>query len=131
MAEVSSNLAARVRSGPAEDGPFHIAASLPRVVSHLVTKRTLVMTYEAGARLTDPDAIANCGVDISAFIRMVARAYAQQMFSDGLYNADPHPGNFLVSTAEGTMYEPVLLDFGLATHLTSELIPDLLDVDST
>jgi aarF domain-containing kinase len=43
------------------------------------------------------------------------------MFSDGFYNADPHPGNFLVSLAPQTLHQPVLLDFGLTTSLTPEL----------
>jgi hypothetical protein len=90
MAEVSSNLAARQRTAPREDGPFHIAVQLPKVVTEFVRRRMLVMTYEEGARLTDPKAIADSGVDIQKFIAMVARAYAQQMFADGMYNADPH-----------------------------------------
>lgn len=41
--------------------------------------------------------------------------------SDGMYNADPHPGNFLISTQAHSRHQPVLLDFGLCTRLTPAL----------
>lgn len=41
--------------------------------------------------------------------------------SDGMYNADPHPGNFLISTQAHRRHEPILLDFGLCTRLTPAL----------
>jgi hypothetical protein len=41
--------------------------------------------------------------------------------SDGMYNADPHPGNFLISTQDHSRHQPVLLDFGLCTRLTPAL----------
>jgi hypothetical protein len=39
------------------------------------------------------------------------------MFVDGFFNADPHPGNFLVSTDPETLHKPILLDFGLTKTL--------------
>mmetsp|Transcript_39787 Transcript_39787/g.106092 ORF Transcript_39787/g.106092 Transcript_39787/m.106092 type:complete len:500 (+) Transcript_39787:1107-2606(+) len=44
----------------------------------------------------------------------VTRAYAHQIFVDGFYSADPHPGNILV---DRTTLMPVLLDFGLTKEL--------------
>jgi hypothetical protein len=41
--------------------------------------------------------------------------------SDGMYNADPHPGNFLISTQAHSLHTPILLDFGLCTRLTPAL----------
>jgi len=129
MAEVSANIqsAAAIAAGGGatadeEDAlPLRVEACLARVVPEFTSRRLLVMSYEEGARLTDPDAIAACGVDIAEFIRSIARAYARQMFIDGIYNADPHPGNFLVSTQPTTKHMPILLDFGLCTRLTPAL----------
>ena len=46
----------------------------------LTSRRLLVMSYEEGARLTDPDSVLESGVDIAGFIESIARAYAKQMF---------------------------------------------------
>ena len=128
MAEVSANIQSAAAAAGANGGsvggeadPLRVEACLPRVVPEYTSRRLLVMSYEEGARLTDPDAVAASGVDIAEFIRSVARAYARQMFIDGIYNADPHPGNFLVSTQPSTKHMPILLDFGLCTRLTPAL----------
>lgn len=44
------------------------------------------------------------------------QVYAQQLFVDGLFNADPHPGNLMVQVREGRAL-PVLLDFGMTVRL--------------
>ena len=67
------------------------------------------------------DQVARGHNKCSASSARVTRAPGQMMFSDGFYNADPHPGNFLVSLAPQTLHQPVLLDFGLTTSLTPEL----------
>ena len=69
--------------------PVEVDVLLPRVVPELTSRRLLVMSYEEGARLTEPPSVTRTGVDVGEFIRAVARAYAQQMFIDGVYNADP------------------------------------------
>lgn len=78
MAEISANLSsgAAVERGNA----LHVDASLPRVLPDLTSRRLLVMSYEEGARLTDPDSVLESGVDIAGFIESIARAYAKQMF---------------------------------------------------
>ncbi|KAF5940413.1 hypothetical protein HYC85_021580 [Camellia sinensis] len=43
-------------------------------------------------------------------------AYAHQIYVDGFFNGDPHPGNFLVS--KEPPYRPILLDFGLTKLLS-------------
>ena len=41
------------------------------------------------------------------------------MFTDGFFNADPHPGNLLVRNEPGIGPLPVLLDFGLCKRLAN------------
>lgn len=94
MAEVSANLSAAGGCGAADGGgagdpALEVDVLLPRVVPELTSRRLLVMSYEEGARLTEPPSVTRTGVDVGEFIRAVARAYAQQMFIDGVYNADP------------------------------------------
>ncbi len=78
MAEVAANLS----SSTAMDrgSAMNVGAFLPRVVPELTSRRLLVMSYEEGARLTDPDSVRESGVDIAEFIESIARAYAKQMF---------------------------------------------------
>jgi ubiquinone biosynthesis protein len=60
-------------------------------------------------------------VDRRAAARICVEAYCQQIFIDGLYHADPHPGNLLVQTpvTQGGPPTIVFLDFG-ATATVSE-----------
>ena len=63
--------------------------------------------------MTDDDAMTRHGVDRDALLRRVAQAFAVQIFLDGFFNADPHPGNLLVQVQPDGTARPVLLDFGL------------------
>lgn len=92
MAEVTANLSSAKIGGvsleshgsrssnDADTSLLSVEASLPRVVPELTSRRMLVMSYEEGARLTDPASVRECGVDIANFIEKIARAYAKQMF---------------------------------------------------
>lgn len=44
---------------------------------------------------------------------------ATQVYRDGLFNCDPHPGNILVHVEDGSA-TPVLLDFGMTKKLTDK-----------
>ena len=46
----------------------------------------------------------------------ICQAYAHQVYCDGYFNADPHPGNILVQVHDGKA-TPVLLDFGMVKVL--------------
>lgn len=53
------------------------------------------MTYMAGVRLNDIDALDKLGVDKQVLVDSITRAYAHQIYVDGFFNADPHPGQHL------------------------------------
>ena len=55
----------------------------------------MVMTYMAGVRLNDIDALDKLGVDKQVLVDSITRAYAHQIYVDGFFNADPHPGQHL------------------------------------
>ena len=54
------------------------------------------------------------GVDKKDVARRLVRLYCQMIFVDGVYHADPHPGNILVQD-DGAI---VLLDFGAVAELS-------------
>jgi predicted unusual protein kinase regulating ubiquinone biosynthesis (AarF/ABC1/UbiB family) len=49
-----------------------------------------------GIKISDVDALARAGVDRSELAHRFYRAYLKQWFLDGIFHADPHPGNLFV-----------------------------------
>lgn len=93
----------------------------PEVVWSHTTDRVLTQTRMGGMKITDVDAITAAGLEPRAVIEVLVRAYFKQLLVDGLYHADPHPGNFFVNAlpADGSVAgnghaEPAItfLDFG-------------------
>lgn len=74
------------------------------------------MVYMDGVRLNDVAKLKELGVDMQVLVESITRSYAHQIYVDGFFNADPHPGNFLVSKVPP--FKPILLDFGLTKSLT-------------
>lgn len=92
---------------------------VPTVIESHSTARLLTMSYVPGLSLSDPGALQARGVPIEAVLDRIVRAFAQQLFVDGLFQADPHPGNLqVVDEPEATTRPRVLLvDFGLSQRL--------------
>ncbi len=91
---------------------------IPEVVTALVTRRVLVLDYIEGTRIDRlHERIASGEIDLRKLVRTVGELYLQMMLVDGLFHADPHPGNLLVD-AEGRV---VLLDFGMVIPVEREL----------
>ena len=93
----------------------------PRVVAEYSTARVLTTEWMEGVKVADLERLGAAGVDRRQTARVCVEAYCQQIFIDGLYHADPHPGNLLVQAAATPGASPtvVFLDFG-ATATVSE-----------
>jgi len=86
----------------------------------------MVTSFVGGAKVGDLAALDAMGVDRKALARRIVQVFCQQIFVDGVYHADPHPGNMLVG-AEG---ELILLDFGAVGELSTQMregIPEFLE----
>lgn len=91
---------------------------IPRVVPALVRQRVLVLEYVPGARIDRlQDRVAQGRLDPTALVRRVIELYMHMMLVDGLFHADPHPGNLLVQD-DGTI---VVLDFGMVVRVDRTL----------
>jgi aarF domain-containing kinase len=103
----------------------NVRAIIPEAVRGLVAENVLGMTFCEGFRITDTEKLDASGVDRSLLVRRVCSAFAAQIHSDGFYNADPHPGNLLVSTDPGVnggdASVPILLDFGLVKRFCPDM----------
>jgi ubiquinone biosynthesis protein len=74
------------------------------------------MDYIKGVRIDKLEQIKKMGVDTKTIALLGFRVYWTQMFEDGFFHGDPHPGNLLI-TPKG---ELALLDFGLVGVLRTE-----------
>lgn len=90
---------------------------IPEVIQS--SEKVLVLQYMDGIRLNDNESFEAYGVDRQKLIEEITRAYAHQIYVDGFFNGDPHPGNFLVS--KKPPHHPILLDFGLTKSLSSSM----------
>ncbi|XP_010432830.1 PREDICTED: uncharacterized protein LOC104717024 [Camelina sativa] len=80
------------------------------------SESVLILEYMDGIRLNDVEALDAFGVDKQKIVEEITRAYAHQIYVDGFFNGDPHPGNFLVS--KEPPHRPILLDFGLTKKIS-------------
>jgi ubiquinone biosynthesis protein len=91
---------------------------LPHLHDEFTTQRILVMELLDGVPLGRADAvIAEDGLDRTELARTLLRSLLRQIMVDGVFHADPHPGNILV-LADGQL---ALLDFGSVGHLDTQL----------
>jgi predicted unusual protein kinase regulating ubiquinone biosynthesis (AarF/ABC1/UbiB family) len=108
----------------------HFTASsrvvFPSPVRELSTKRVLTSSFVEGVKVSDSAALRTLGVDRRDVAKRLVQVYCQMIFVDGVYHADPHPGNVLVRK-DGAI---VLLDFGAVAELSPQMregIPEFLE----
>ena len=91
---------------------------VPDIETELTTQRVIVMEYMEGTRVDSLEPlIAEGRVSGEEVVESVVEAYIQMMLVDGLFHADPHPGNLFV-TDDGRL---VLLDFGMVVSVETEM----------
>jgi ubiquinone biosynthesis protein len=87
----------------------------------LCTPRVLTMEWVGGVPLSRPEQLRAAGHDLPALARRGAMLFLDMIFGDGLYHADPHPGNVLV-LPDGTLG---VIDAGMVGRLDEPLRDDL------
>jgi ubiquinone biosynthesis protein len=99
--------------------------AIPEVDDRRSSSRVITMGYVQGCKISDVEALDAAGIDRAALAHTFLRAIIKQILIDGFFHADPHPGNILVDTRDGTIQ---FLDLGLVGQLTFEQRTDLLDL---
>jgi predicted unusual protein kinase regulating ubiquinone biosynthesis (AarF/ABC1/UbiB family) len=90
---------------------------VPGVVDSMVRRRALVLEFVEGTRVDQIEPLVAAGrIDPERVVDEVIEAYIQMMLVDGIFHADPHPGNLLVRD-DGAL---VLLDFGMVIEVDPE-----------
>ncbi|MGC8863917.1 MAG: ABC1 kinase family protein [Armatimonadota bacterium] len=82
----------RLRSVLARDKRIRV----PNVYWDLTTKRVLTLERLQGIKITDVPRNPSVNINPKELADRLARAFVEQVFVDGFFHADPHPGNILV-----------------------------------
>jgi len=83
---------------------------MPDVIEACSTGRVLTMEYVEGTKITRVDELDRKGIDRSRLAETLQRVYLQMLIEDGVFHADPHPGNLAV-TDDGRV---IFYDFGMS-----------------
>jgi predicted unusual protein kinase regulating ubiquinone biosynthesis (AarF/ABC1/UbiB family) len=101
--------------------------SVPRVVWELTTRRVLTLQDVSAIKLGDYDAITEAGIARSDVAATLADTYLKQIFEDGFFHADPHPGNLFVTPQDGVdadgdrNWKLTFIDFGMVGRVPENL----------
>lgn len=113
-----------------DDGGVHV----PRVVWNRSTRRVLTLEDVTSIKITDYDAITAAGISRAAVAERLLATYLKQIFEDGFFHADPHPGNLFVlplneKDADGfTKFRLTFIDFGMVGRMPDKLVEGLREV---
>jgi predicted unusual protein kinase regulating ubiquinone biosynthesis (AarF/ABC1/UbiB family) len=108
----------------------HPGVRVPRVVWSHTTRRALTLENVWSIKITDYEAIDAIGVSRSQVASRLLDTYLKQIFEDGFFHADPHPGNLFVnpivpheaaSAGQIKNWELVFVDFGMVGRVPENL----------
>jgi ubiquinone biosynthesis protein len=91
---------------------------VPAVYWDLCAQRVMVMERMRGTPISQVQALREKGIDIPALAKAGVEIFFTQVFRDGFFHADMHPGNILVATEEEKRGRYIALDFGIMGALT-------------
>lgn len=97
---------------------------VPQPVPDYYTRSILTMEEVDGQKITDIGPMARMELDGAALTEELFRAYLQQVLLDGLFHADPHPGNVFI-TKDGRI---ALIDLGMVGHTAPAMQENLLKI---
>jgi predicted unusual protein kinase regulating ubiquinone biosynthesis (AarF/ABC1/UbiB family) len=98
------------------------AIVIPSPVDGYTTPRVLTMDYVDGTKVTALHPLTRIDIDARALAETLVSAYLRQIVIDGVFHADPHPGNVLV-TADGRL---ALVDLGMVGRISPAMQDRLL-----
>ncbi len=91
---------------------------IPEMIWELCTSGVIVMERMDGIPVSQVQRLRDAGVDIRKLARDGVTIFFTQVFRDGFFHADMHPGNIQVSVDPATFGRYISLDFGIVGTLT-------------
>ena len=95
---------------------------IPRPVADYTTRSVLTMQFVEGIKITELSPLARLDIDGEALAEELFKAYLKQVLVDGIFHADPHPGNIFL-TSDGRI---ALLDMGMVGHIAPTMQEELI-----
>ncbi len=105
-------------------GRAHV--KIPEVFDGLTSRTVLTMEFIHGTKLSQAQ-LTQAGKESLA--KTILEVSFRQLFDDGLFHGDPHPGNLLI-TKDSSPDEPTLalIDFGLVGRVTKQMADTLINL---
>ena len=91
---------------------------VPEMIWDLCRPEVIVMERMKGVPISQIERLREAGIDIKKLARDGVTIFFTQVFRDGFFHADMHPGNIQVSLDPATFGRYVALDFGIIGTLT-------------
>ncbi|MDM4766027.1 ubiquinone biosynthesis regulatory protein kinase UbiB [Pelomonas sp. SE-A7] len=91
---------------------------VPEMIWELCTQDVIVMERMVGVPISQMQRLREAGIDIKKLARDGVTIFFTQVFRDGFFHADMHPGNIQVSLAPETFGRYIALDFGIIGTLS-------------
>jgi len=109
--------------------------SAPVVVWDRTALRVLTLSDVTAIKITDVAGLMAAGIDPAQVAQALARATFQQIFVDGFFHADPHPGNIFVTPVKAgsgasdsvSGWHLTFIDFGMMGEIPDSLRNGLRD----
>ena len=89
---------------------------VPKVIEEFSSTKILMMEKINGIKITNKNKILEYGYNLDEIGKKLSLSYCKQIFDDGFFHGDPHPGNLLIG--QGKI---CYLDFGLVGELTEAM----------
>jgi len=96
---------------------------IPATYEPVSGPRVLTMEYVPGTKISDIDTLDDAGFDRNAIAETLQEVYLQMIIEDGVFHADPHPGNLAVDD-DGTV---IFYDFGMAGRVEPFIQEKIID----
>jgi ubiquinone biosynthesis protein len=91
---------------------------VPEMIWDLCRPEVMVMERMKGVPISQVQRLRDAGVDIAKLARDGVTIFFTQVFRDGFFHADMHPGNIQVSLEPATFGRYIALDFGIIGTLS-------------
>ena len=102
--------------------------AFPAIRRELSTSRILTLEWIDGVKVSDRARLQALGIDRARLARSVVTAYCQMIFVDGVYHADPHPGNLMVRKLPSGEVTVVFIDFGAVAEVSPRMRRGIADL---
>jgi len=97
---------------------------IPKVYWQWTSETLSVQEFVQGISAKDSEAMDRAGIDRELLARRGSQVAWKCMLEDGLFHADPHPGNFYVLPGNGI----AMLDFGMVGKLSYQRREQIIKV---